>query len=333
MKSPITGKEMKLAREKRRFEFRKETFDIVYHYYHCPDSGEQFTDDALDSLNTIQVQNQYRVLYNIPFADEIINTRKKYGVSASRMSEILGFGTNGYRNYEAGEMPSVSNANLIRLAGKPKNFKEMIASSELLDGKAKEKLIDKADLLIAKQSKNAFTSHLRNYLLGSNKADIFSGFKKPDLAKFTEMVVFFAREMKPYKTKLNKLLFYADFTMFKRSCFSLSGARYRAIEMGPVPSNFNSVFEYLEKNEEINIRYEAFSNGMGEQFIERKDKPFNAELFSEAEMDVLHFVAKKFKNDSTNSMVEKSHLEKAWKKNEAQKKEISYEFAFELEEG
>ncbi|WP_394351640.1 type II toxin-antitoxin system antitoxin SocA domain-containing protein [Lunatibacter salilacus] len=37
---------------------------------------------------------------------------------------------------------------------------------------------------------------------------------------------------------MNKLLFYADFLMFKRSCFSISGVRYKAIDMGPVPFNF-----------------------------------------------------------------------------------------------
>ena len=33
MKSPITGLEMKLTKEQRSMIFRKETFDIVFHYF------------------------------------------------------------------------------------------------------------------------------------------------------------------------------------------------------------------------------------------------------------------------------------------------------------
>lgn len=60
MNSPITGKPMKLVREADTLTFRKEKFNIVYHYYLCEDSGERFTDDRLDTLNTVQATNQYR---------------------------------------------------------------------------------------------------------------------------------------------------------------------------------------------------------------------------------------------------------------------------------
>jgi D-lyxose ketol-isomerase len=51
MKSPITGKEMKLYNEKRLISFDNKTFEINFHYYKCEDSGEQFTTTALDELN------------------------------------------------------------------------------------------------------------------------------------------------------------------------------------------------------------------------------------------------------------------------------------------
>ena len=107
MKSPITGKEMKLTKERRSMDFRKETFEIVFHYYKCVDSGEQFTTTVLDEVNMNQVYNQYRDKFNIPFPDEIIRIKEKYGLSAAKMSEILGFGVNSYRQYEAGEMPNL----------------------------------------------------------------------------------------------------------------------------------------------------------------------------------------------------------------------------------
>lgn len=317
MKSPITGLQMKLTKEQRSMIFRKETFDIVFHYYQCEDSGEQFTSAALDELNMNQVYNQYRDKFNIPFPDEINNIRSKYGLSASKMSEILGFGVNSYRQYEAGEIPSVANAKLIQMVDDPQNFMEMTALCGTLDEKARGKYIQKAIFLAEEKKRNIFNINFKEYLLGNHLADIYSGYRNPNFEKITEMVVYFSDKLSPFKTKMNKLLFYADFLMFKQSCFSISGMRYKAIEMGPVPINFQSIFEYLANKDEIDIFTTEFPQGyIGEQFKAKNGRPFRVELFSENELNVLEKVATVFKPTSTNEMIELSHLEEAWKKNE-----------------
>lgn len=331
MKSPITGLEMKLTKEQRSMIFRKETFEIIFHYYQCEDSGEQFTSAALDELNMNQVYNQYRDKFNIPFPDEINNIRSKYGLSASKMSEILGFGVNSYRQYEAGEIPSVANAKLIQMVDDPQNFMEMTALCGTLDEKARGKYIQKAIFLAEEKKRNIFNINFKEYLLGNHLADIYSGYRNPNFEKITEMVVYFSDKLSPFKTKMNKLLFYADFLMFKQSCFSISGMRYKAIEMGPVPINFQSIFEYLANKDEIDIFTTEFPQGyIGEQFKSKNDRPFRVELFSENELNVLEKVANVFKPTSTNQMIEISHLEEAWKKNEKNKSVISYEYAFDL---
>ena len=331
MKSPINGKEMKLTKERRSMNFRKETFEIVFHYYLCEDSGEQFTTTSLDEVNMNQVYNQYRDKFNIPFPDEITKIREKYNLSAAKMSEILGFGINSYRQYEAGDMPSVANAKLIQMMDDPKFFIDMVELCGTLDEKVKEKYIQKAQLLLLEKKRNIFDLNFKEYLMGSHLADIFSGYRNPNFEKFTEMVVFFSEKMEPFKTKMNKLLFYADFLMFKKSCFSISGMRYKAIDMGPVPSNFQSIFEYLTNINEINITTTEFSNGYtGEKFKVNKNRHFKADLFSTNEIETLEKVASVFKSTSTHDMIQLSHLEEAWKNNEKAKSEISYEYAFEL---
>ncbi len=334
MKSPITGKEMVLTKERRSLDFRKETFDIVFHNYKCEDSGEQFSTTALDEVNINQVYNQYRDKFNIPFPDEISKIREKYSVSASKMSAILGFGINSYRQYEAGEMPIISNARLIQMIADPNKFIEMVALCDLLDDKIKAKYIQKAQLLFEESKRNIFDSNLKDYLLGNHLADIYSGYRNPDFEKFTEMVVYFSEQVQPFKTKMNKLLFYADFLMFKQTCFSISGVRYKAIDMGPVPHHFQSIFEFLANNNEINIVYTPFPQGYtGEKFIARKDRPFNPTSFSEAELTILSKVATSFQSTSTYDMIALSHLEEAWRKNEGDKRVISYEYAFDLKGG
>lgn len=331
MKSPITGKEMPLLKAHRTMEFRKESFDIVFHYYHCAESGEQFTTTALDALNMNQVYNQYRDKFNIPFPDEIMRIREKYGIPANKMSEILGFGVNSYRQYEAGEMPSVANAKLIQLAEDPRRFVEMIDWCGTLDAVQKAKYIHKAQLLLEERQRKQFELSLESYLMGNHLADVYSGYRNPSLEKFTEMVVYFAEQLAPFKTKMNKLLFYADFLMFKQSCFSISGMRYRAIDRGPVPRNYQSLFEYLDNKGVVVIRNTEFEKGFtGEKFTPTPGRHFNASLFSAVELATLQHVAQTFKETSTANMVATSHLEPAWTKNHPDKSVISYVEAFEL---
>jgi|SRR5690554_1207881 len=331
MKSPITGRAMELTKEMRSISFRKDSFDVVFHFYKCSDSGEQFTTEAMDEVNMNQVYNQYRDAHNIPFPDEIIHIREKYKLSAAKMSTILGFGVNSYRQYESGEMPSVSNARLIQMIDDPKKFIELVELCESIDEKSEEAYIKTAKKIIADEKQNAVKYKLKGYLLGEHLADVYSGYRNPNFEKLTEMVVFFSEKLKPYKTKLNKLLFYSDFLMYKENCFSISGIRYRAINMGPVPNNFQSIFEYLANNEVIEISYVSFPQGYtGEQFVAKTERPFNSNVFTESELNILNKVAEAFKESSTSNIIESSHLEEAWKNNEKDRKVISYQYAFDL---
>ncbi|MCG8310977.1 MAG: DUF4065 domain-containing protein [Cytophagales bacterium] len=333
MKSPITGKEMKLELELRELDFRKESFNVAYHFYLCEESGEQFTTTEIENLNMIQLYNQYRDKHNLPFPDEISGIRAKYGLPATKMSEILGFGVNSYRNYESGEVPSLANARLIQLANDPAKFKDLVELADNIDAEFKGKLLKKNDALIEEKEEKLFSFEFRDYLLGEYTADESSGYKKPSLTKLTEMVVFFSEVLQPWKVQLCKQLFYADFLMFKNTGFSMSGARYRAIDMGPVPNNFNSIFEFIENNEDIIIERTQFSNGVGEKFLGNPNRKFNAEIFSEMELKILKKVADKFKGLSTKKIIEYSHKEKAWIENEKERSIISYkDYGFMLNE-
>ena len=43
MKSPFTGGDAALCHEKQSFEFRKDNFEIVYHFYRCKDTNEELS--------------------------------------------------------------------------------------------------------------------------------------------------------------------------------------------------------------------------------------------------------------------------------------------------
>ena len=331
MKSPFTGKEMSIKKEWRTMNFRKDEFKVLFHFYKCEDTGEQFEDDVFSQLNYNQLVNQFRVKYAIPFPEQIIAIREKHCISAAKMSEILGFGTNGYRQYESGEVPNQSNARLIQLADDPHEFKKLVDLSSTLAIQIKEKLDHRTKELLVEQKNTKFEKQLENYFFGTTTPNSFTGFKAPSLLKFSEMVVFFTEKLQPWKTKLNKLLFYADFAMHKQTGYSISGVQYRAIPMGPVPNNFNTIFEYLANKDEVDIYYTAFAGGgTGEQFIPNPKRTFNPELFSEQQLTILKAIAERFKSTSTNEIIEISHQEKAWIENKAERKIIDYVYSYDL---
>jgi putative zinc finger/helix-turn-helix YgiT family protein len=332
MKSPITGKEMVMKQETIQTEFRKEKFEVVYHYYWCEDSDERFEDERLVQLNLSQVYNQYRKKYNLPFPEEIIRLREQYGLSAAKMSEVLGFGINVYRNYENGEIPNSSNARLIQLAQDPKEFKRLIELSNALSDKERERVCKKIEELLVKENFSEFD--LTSFLMGQPIVDEQTGYRKPNLEKFTEMVVFFTIKAQPnlWKTKMNKMLFYADFLNFKKEVQSISGCRYRAIDMGPVPNNFNSLFDYIAEQDHIDILVTSFPNGsIGDQFKPNPKRELDESKLSASELETLNEVVAKFKNVKTNDIIELSHKEEAWEKNfKNGRKLISYIEAFKL---
>lgn len=331
MKSPFTGQDMTIHKELRSMTFRKEEFQIVFHTYKCEETGEQFEDELFSQLNYNQLVNQYRVKYAIPFPEQILATREKYDLSAVKMSVILGFGANGYRLYEGGEVPSLSNARLIQVVEDPMEFRKFVEDCFELDGSVKEKLYRKIDALLEIQRNALFEKQVENYLFEGEKPGRLTGYKKPNLDKLSEMVVYFTEALQPWKTKMNKLLFYSDFLMHQQYAFSISGVQYRAIDMGPVPNNFNSIFEYLSNKNIIDIQYFNFPDGgTGEQFKPNGKSVFRSEIFTKEELAILTRVAERFKKTSTNEIIEISHKEKAWIENNENKKLIDYAYSFDL---
>lgn len=126
MESPFTGGEVIRQVQEEELEFRGNTFIIPYTNYKCVDTEEEFTTNEVDTLNLALLHNAYREKHNIPFPNDILEIRNKYGVSQTKMSEILGFGPSTYRNYENGDVPQLTNAKLISLTARPSEFIELV---------------------------------------------------------------------------------------------------------------------------------------------------------------------------------------------------------------
>lgn len=327
MKSPFTGKEMKLVYEKRTSNFRGEEYEFEHTAWLCEDTGEQFTTDESDTASFLQVTNQYRAKYGIPYTDEIISVRKRYGISAAKMSLILGIGVNQYRLYEQGEVPSVSNGRMIRSVMNPKVMLEMVESSRnemsLTDY---EKIVNKVKSVIADSEAYKLGQYESKWLFAVPRG-AGNGYAQQSIDKLKNILLYFIEKSGGvFFTKMNKLLFYADFVAYRQIGKGITGLAYKAIQHGPVPVRWDRIYSFYD---EINQEIVQFSDGRAGTKLVSKLSPDMTE-FDEDELKVLEFVCERFKSETPTQISETSHQEEAWKRNVDSDQLINYEMAFTL---
>ncbi len=340
IESPFTDGYALLHEEAVTEKFRKEEFSLIYHHYVCQVTGQSFTTDELDNLNVNQVYSQYRQKHQIMFPEQISQLRDRYGLSAARMSLLLDFGPNQYRSYEDGEIPSDSNAAHLRLARNPRTFREMVrAKKDKLRPNELAKLEEHLLVLIQQDEENFFTSEqpfLSPTLLNPRAIpDEYTGYTVPNQKKFAEMVLYFFSSCEHlYLVRLNKLLFYADFSHYRATGRSLSGYRYQAAPYGPVPERYEMHFGLLV-DEGLLIRSidPVRKNSFNGQPLTNYT-PFRTarqEVFTAAEWATLETVCHQLGHKSREAIVQLSHEEPAWLDNVQTHNLISYQqHAFQL---
>jgi uncharacterized phage-associated protein/DNA-binding transcriptional regulator YiaG len=332
MKSPFTGKEMELRSEVRTGEFRKEKLDYLHHFYICGDTKEVFTNRELDELNQTHLRNAYRSEKGIPFTEEIKEIRERYNLNLTDISEILGLGANSYREYEKGAVPAEVQGNLISLIQNPIFFKQLVEKNHDLSIVKKDKLLARLDKMIVED--RILRSHElieSDWLNKGNERSYFTGFRRFSFDRVKNVIQFFASRNEVYQTKMNKLLFYADFLHFKRHGLSITGIRYQAIQRGPVPICYRTLYGELQNDpDRVILEDRDFGDYWGSYFkcISEMDLEEN---LTNTEIQILQLVADRFKTTATHDIVDISHKEVAWINNIELKSKINYLESHSLE--
>jgi uncharacterized phage-associated protein len=326
MLSPYTGKEMKVVYEPRTWNFRGEEYEYIHTAYVCEDTQEQFTTNESDDAGFLQVTNQYRAKYGIPFTDEIVATRARYGVSAAKMSAILGIGTNQWRLYESGEVPSVSNGRMIRSIMNPKVFLDLVESArQLLTEKEYNAITAKVKQVIAQSDKFHMDAYECSRLFSvARGAD--NGYSPISLERVKAVMLTVLQECNEvFCTKMNKLLFYIDFLSYRQRGIAMTGLSFRAIDFGPVPDRWEKLYSEFDE-----IRQELRPMGEYEGNVLLSDVAPDDAILSDSEKEIIHAVCTRFKGYSSNRISAISHDEPAWIKYHGAHSRIPFTEAFEL---
>lgn len=328
MKSPLTGKEMELVYEQRTWIFRGEEYQYTHASWLCLDSGEKFTTDETDNAAFSQVTNQYRVKYGIPFTDEIIQIRKRYGISASKMSKLLGFGINQWRLYEAGEVPSVSNGRTIRSIETPAGFLNIVISAKnIMEPKDYQKIMDHLNKLMVTQESLQIEKYKKERIFKYNRS-YDNGFGVTSVDKIKNILLYILNECgETFQTKMNKILFYADFLSYRQYGISICGLSYIALEYGPVPEHWDRIYSQFDE-----IAQEQRVMGEKEGVILKATEQPDITTLSGTEQQILQTICKRFKNTSSAEISRISHNEPAWIEHNTTHSKIPFNYAYTLQE-
>ena len=324
--SPVTGGQMILKWDLEEVEYRKEKYKVWYPYYECVDTGNRFTTTESDGVWCHQLHEQYCLKYGIPFTDEIVALRERYGLSAQKMALILGFGENQWRRYEQEEIPSVSNGRVIRSAMNPKVMMDFVESARgVLTDKEYEAAKRKVQAVIDRREDWRIEEYETKRVFAYGRG-VENGFAQVNLERLKNVMLYVLEHCEEvWTTKMNKLLFYIDFLSYRERGMAISGLSYRAIDFGPVPERWERVYSQFDE-----IRQEVRAVGEFEGNVLTAKEKADERLFTEEELQMMATVCERLGKYSSRQVSELSHQEKGWIGCHDEHRMIPFEDAFAL---
>ncbi len=326
LNSPITRKSIKVIYRPDTVTYRGEEYPCVVTLFQDEEGGEPYTTTESDTVWFNQVTNQYRAKYGIPYTDEIIGLREKYGLSATKMSAILGFGVNQYRLYEMGEVPSESNGKLIRSAMNPRTFLDLVNNSRhQLTDREYAKITARVQEVI-NQIPDWYEERRAVDRIFLTRRGVENGFAPQSMARLKNLLLYVIEQMgEVFQTKMNKVLFYIDFLSYRERGMAISGLAYNAIVFGPVPQRWDRVYsafdEIVPKPKLVRDQESTALTASAEA---------DMTCFTEQERAIIDAVCAKMRILSAHDISELSHYEPAWQKHLHQVETIPFEEAFSL---
>ena len=307
------------------YEVRGETIQYDTPLLRCKECGEEFylpENDPFDAVYRI-----YRSRHNMVQPEDFKYFRERYDLTQRELSNLLGWGGATISRYENGALQDEAHDKTMRLAMDPKNLKKLILeNSSSLDPDKAERILNQINQEINKSEEENELCNLDD--LGEYIPSEYSGNQTLNIKKLFNAVQFMCLKGGELKTKLNKLLFYADFFHFKKYGISITGAQYARLPFGPVVDNYEIYLGLMVHKRRVLIEEKRFGDFLGEVIISNQSP--SLEIFQPEEIETLAKVKGYFENYSATKISERAHQEKGYQETEDYQP-ISYQYAADIE--
>jgi putative zinc finger/helix-turn-helix YgiT family protein len=324
-KCPICESEGTISKNKviEIFKIKGEGIEVEYEVFKCDKCGETFIDSNSDNDPFNYAYRKYRKIHNMLQPEDIRETRKKYGITQTELSRLLGVGGATLSRYENGALQDKAHDSQLKLINDPRNMLKIIRENIELFGEIRAKALV-ANLEKIVKDEYPIERCLEEYY-SSREKTIFTGFQPLDINKLLNSFLFFCKDGL-LKTKINKYLFYADFKHFKEYTLGITGATYVHLPLGPVPNNYEIFLSSFVNEGYLTIEevYYSDPNIVGEKYISKERG--NLSDFSDSEIKVLSTIKEFFKDYSAKDISKYSHEERAYLETDEQAL-ISYDYA------
>ena len=264
---------------------RGEEIGVEISGFSCPGCGQRYTADMEPWDVADAVYRVYRMRHGMVQPEDIRAFRLRMDMTQDDLAMLLGCSRITISRYENGALQEASHDNLLRTAMDPGSFRKMLGSSSIPETRQRE-------LLTRFREEGVSAQASLEALLGSSSPSEFTGFIRPDAGKLVAAVLYFCRNGIS-RTKLNKLLFYADFLHYKEFGVSITGAKYAHLPYGPCLDEYQHILAMLIEGRKALGVEEIESSGREGEMIELLKSQVAPDLgvFSPSEMQVIGAVA------------------------------------------
>ena len=294
----------------------------------CPKCGNSIGWAPLVDKVFEKLYRAYRDKAGVLQPEEIVALRKKYGFSQRVFAAILDIGVASLQRYERGCLASDSHAQLLANARDPRFLLKCLEQGA-------RKLSDEERSNARDIVRKRGMSHIDYAVIRFDAMDgivrgegLDTGMRLFDPDRVRETVLYLAAHVRGlYRTKLNKTLFYLDFSSYRETGVGFTGLRYAKAPFGPVPDQFELLMAGLIDGGSLSLR----EQGNGQVVV--AERPANLAVFSASDMSLLESVCS-FADGfaSASALSDYSHGERGWLETEVGDL-ISYEFASDLRWG
>lgn len=293
----------------------------------CTGCGEDIDVEELDEASLRAAFDEYRRRHHLMTPDEMRSLRSRYGLGVRAFALLLGWGELTLHRYESGSLQDDAHETQLRMATSPENMRTMLEKNghKLT---ARQRATVEAHLAAELGAESLGCDAADESFLVRENQDQYGGWREQELSKLREMMLFFSALPSVYPTKLNKLLFYADFLHFELHAISVTGTPYLAFQHGPVPAHYDRLLADMFEGGDLTKEEVDFPDGSGGERLHPEREP-DLSLFAPAELETMRRVADELGHLSSKQLRDRSHAEKAWAETPA-KAMISYDWARDL---